>query len=53
MLEDNQASLRRRTDELPLNDLLPAMATCGGGDPGPDPTWDPDKLPDEEEPKES
>jgi hypothetical protein len=53
MLEREQASIRRGIDKLSLSDLLPAMAACAGWDPGPDPTWDPDSLPDEEEPKES
>ncbi|MEM9457850.1 MAG: hypothetical protein AAGF11_26965 [Myxococcota bacterium] len=35
-------------EALSLDDLIPEIATCGGLDPGPDPTWDPDEFPDDD-----
>lgn len=40
-------------DDLLLSDLIPSLATSGIADPGPDPTWDPDYFPpDDEQPQE-
>jgi hypothetical protein len=34
---------------LLMRDYLAANASCGGLDPGPDPTWYPDPFPDDDD----
>ncbi len=38
-----------RAEVVLVDELLGVMSTCGGLDPGPDPTWDPDEIPAEDE----
>lgn len=35
--------------ELAVEDLMASTASCCASDPGPDPTWDPDELPQDDE----
>lgn len=43
---------RPQITQLPIRELVPAMATNVCSDPGPDPTWYPDGWPPEKEPEE-
>jgi hypothetical protein len=36
-------------DDLRLSDLARVIETCGQADPGPDPTYDPEPIPDDVE----
>lgn len=45
----NTAPARNPRRGLSLTNLTASMATCAGGDPGPDPSDDPDPIPSEPE----
>ncbi len=46
-MTDIPTNQRKTAVEKPLRivDLRDAMGTCGGCDPGPDPTYDPEPIP--------